>query len=579
MDSGAHKLLESATQRTLHAHAFSRSSTQASSVLTDLLSRYLALLTSTCAKYAQHSQRSSLSVRDAIGALDELGVNLDELKDYCATEGKELNRYALISLRRVEDLYEFKSQLSEGLRQDRDDAIPLHYARCPSPLLAGIEEEDQWESEEEDDIAIDDEPLSNPFQNMYTMNEDMSPPRTTPLTRKRPPSRQSSPPLPLSPISNPSSPRKRPRSSNWEPPEHIPDFLPPFPSMSEDPLPPPLDQVPSPPTAQSIKPLPAQPPQPSQIRLEKQPETLPQSLTTSAVSDILVQVPYSQSSLSSVPEWYLPSAPPPTAVSTQTKVRQATPQIEPALIAAYHHILTHPPPPNPPPLNPSRHKVLMALLKQTESNPRWNPADTLFGSVRPCQPRVSVIGPSYPVAIGDPTGNDIKGKNDAKDKDIKLPPAIPRPVSAIEHIAPFVSQQSSRVPDLARHVLPPTILARTSRLSHPPILHRGSKPLTYGTGIPAPWNANPLPSTSNNDFPSATPLTSKPKDSIFNGKDSPPKPIIPDARLYATWDYETKDFRVPLVPFGRGRSRMGSVQASGSGVISLPSNSRSKGMK
>ena len=108
MDSGAHKLLESATQRTLHAHAFSRSSTQASSVLTDLLSRYLALLASTCAKYAQHSQRTNLNVRDAIGALDELGVNLDELRDYCATEGKELNRYALISSRRVEDLYEFK---------------------------------------------------------------------------------------------------------------------------------------------------------------------------------------------------------------------------------------------------------------------------------------------------------------------------------------------------------------------------------------------------------------------------------------------------------------------------------------
>ena len=339
----------------------------------------------------------------------------------------------------------FLAQLLEGLRRDRDDAIPLQYTRCPS---AGIDdEEDPWESEEEDEVTIDDERFSHP---LYTMDGDMLPPRITPLTRNRPPSRQSSPPLPLS---NPSSPmRKRRRSSNWDPPEHIPDFLPPFPSMSEDLSPPPLDQVPSPPTEHSIiKPLPAQP---SQIKLEKQPETLPQSLTTSAVSDILVQVPYSQSSLSSVPEWYLPSAPPPTAVSTQPRVRQATPQIEPALIAAYHHILTHPPPPNPPPLNPSRHKVLMALVKQSESTPRWNPADTLFGSVGPCAPRVATIGPSYPVAIGSPTVNDIKGKNDAKDNDVKLPPAIPRPVSAIEHIAPFVSQQSSRIPDLARHVLP-----------------------------------------------------------------------------------------------------------------------------
>lgn len=335
------------------------------------------------------------------------------------------------------------AQLLEGLRQDRDDAIPLQFARCPS---AGIDDDDQWESDEEDEVAIDDERFSH---SLHAMDEDMLSPGISAIVRKRSPSRQSSPPLPLSPISNPSSPvRKRPRSSNWEPPEHIPDFLPPFPSISEDSSPPPFDRVPSPPIAHSIKPLPTQP---SQFKLEKQVETLAQPLTTSAVSDILVQVPYSQSSLSSVPEWHLPSAPPPTAAPTQTRVRQATPQIEPALIAAYHHILTHPPPSNPPSLNLSRHKVLMALLKQAESTPRWNPADTLFGSVGPCPPRVSTIGPSYPVAIGNPTVNDIKG---AKDNDVKLPPAIPRPVSAIEHIAPFISQQSSRIPDLARHVLP-----------------------------------------------------------------------------------------------------------------------------
>lgn len=108
MDSGAHKLLGSATQRTLHAHAFTRSSSQSSAVLTDLLSRYLTLLSSTCAKYAQHAGRTGLTVRDAISALDDLGVSLDELSEYCSTQGKELNRYALYSARRVEDLHEFK---------------------------------------------------------------------------------------------------------------------------------------------------------------------------------------------------------------------------------------------------------------------------------------------------------------------------------------------------------------------------------------------------------------------------------------------------------------------------------------
>ena len=114
MEAGAFKLLESATQRTLHAHAFTRSSNQASLVLTDLLSRYLSLLTSTCAKYAQHPGRTTMNMWDAVAALEELGVSLLDLNEYCATEGKELNRYALYSARRVEDLLEFKCMFASG---------------------------------------------------------------------------------------------------------------------------------------------------------------------------------------------------------------------------------------------------------------------------------------------------------------------------------------------------------------------------------------------------------------------------------------------------------------------------------
>jgi Wiskott-Aldrich syndrome protein len=49
-----------------------------------------------------------MNARDAVAALEELGVSLHELNDYCTTEGKELNRYALYSSRRVEDILEFK---------------------------------------------------------------------------------------------------------------------------------------------------------------------------------------------------------------------------------------------------------------------------------------------------------------------------------------------------------------------------------------------------------------------------------------------------------------------------------------
>lgn len=109
MDSGAQKLLESVTIRTLHAQNFSRSSTQASLVLTDLLARYLTLLTSTCAKYAEHAGRKRITAKDAVAVLEELGVSVEELHEFGTTEGVELNRYALFkSLRRVEDLKEFK---------------------------------------------------------------------------------------------------------------------------------------------------------------------------------------------------------------------------------------------------------------------------------------------------------------------------------------------------------------------------------------------------------------------------------------------------------------------------------------
>lgn len=130
MDAGAHKLLESAVQRTLHAHAFSRSSSQASAVLTDLLSRYLSLLASTCAKYAQHAGRRGLTIRDAAGAFEDLGVSVDELSEYCATEGRELNRYALYSARRVEDLLEFRCMSS--LRSCRAAVLQLSHVVQPS---------------------------------------------------------------------------------------------------------------------------------------------------------------------------------------------------------------------------------------------------------------------------------------------------------------------------------------------------------------------------------------------------------------------------------------------------------------
>ncbi|KAF9460465.1 hypothetical protein BDZ94DRAFT_1324056 [Collybia nuda] len=563
MESGSHKLLESAAYKTLHAHGFSRSSSQASLVLTDLLSRYLTLLSTTCAKYAQHAGRSGLSVWDAFGALEELGVGADELSEYYLSEAKELKHYTFNSARRVEDLNEFKAQLADGLSQDREDAIPLLYAPfTPSPF-------DENENEEREEDETSDEALPGEL----VMDTDIPPPRsTTPLSRKPDLPHLSTPPLPLSPISNPTSPaRKRARTASWSPPVHVPDFLPPFPTTSNAPPSPVASQSPQPTHPIQFEP----PPLPlDNAKIDKPPLPLSQPLTSTSASDYLVQVPYSQSSLSGVAEWHLPSTHPQSQPPQPRHPRLPTPQTEPALFSAYHHILTHPPPSHANSPTPSRHKIAMALLSHIQINPRWDPPDTLYSSVAPCTPRVSVIGPTYPMAIGD-TGTDPKLRADGKEKEFKFPATIPRPVSSNERLTPLISQQSSRIPDLARHVLPPAILSRTSRLTHPPVLQRGSKHLVYGPGVPAPWNANTIPPS---DAIPPTPMTAKLKE-IPNGVggkggDPPAKPVLPDARLYATWDYEPRDFKVPLTPTAR-RGRTGNAQ-SGNGVISLALGQRGR---
>ena len=303
---------------------------------------------------------------------------------------------------------------------------------------------------------------------------DIDDPPITP--QKRPsPRLPSPPPFPLSPVSNPaSSPsRKRQRTAGWQPPEHVPNFLPPFPTAAPpspvSPPPPPLPEIEE--QQQMLPPmLPPLRPQLPPTTTTIQTTTAQQTMTSSAASDYLVQVPYSQSSLSSVPEWHLPSSS--TIIPSQSRnVPQplSTPQTEHSLLAAYHYILTHPPPLHPlfpgrttiPPaaagvpigpntLLPSRHKVAMTLLYQTQALSRWEPADTLFGTAAPCSPRAAAIGPTYPIPIDD------KEKN-TPNKEFKFPPVPARPVGAPERIVPAVSQQGSRIPDLARHVLPVSV--------------------------------------------------------------------------------------------------------------------------
>ncbi|KAH9948449.1 hypothetical protein B0H21DRAFT_733342 [Amylocystis lapponica] len=549
MDQGAQKLLESATLETLHAHNFSRSSTQATQVLTDLLARYLTLLSTSCAKYAEHAGRLRLTVRDAVSALDELGVGVDELSEYCATEARDLSRYAVHTARRIEDVNEFKASLATGLKEDHDDMILLEYARVPViPLY-----EDEEQSDEEEELELEDHSEFSLTMDLNASEQDLLRER---LPNKPPPA---SPPLPLSPISNPSTPvRKRPRTASWRPPPHVPDFLPPFPSDSPRHSPSPFPQDPSEPV--------------NPVKPERHPSPPPQAQISSSASsaDYLTRVPFEQSSLAGVRSWDLPSPCPPSPPPGITSTRLPVPQTQPSLLGAYHHVLTHPPPANVTSVNPARYKVALSFLTQSEVHPRWEPTATLFSSSAPNTPRVAPVGPSYPVPLakGPPTppGKSEKEQDSDKDRKPNMPSAPPRPVVPCERLTPLMSQQASRIPKLARQLLPGSVHTRTTRLTHPPVLQRGPQKLLYGPGVNAAWNRSAA------GTPAAPPGATKSKDGqglngLSNGKDAapPPQAALPDARLFATWNYEPKRFNEPIAT---RRGRMASMH--GATVMGIP---------
>ncbi|KAJ6524477.1 hypothetical protein B0H19DRAFT_1199972 [Mycena capillaripes] len=466
MEHASYKLLEAATHRSIHAAAFSRSSTHASAVLTDLLARYISLLASSAAKYAQHAGRTTVTSTDALEALDDLGFGLQDLIDY-VPEAKELSRYAIYSARRVEELHEFKTQLG---RNDREDAFPLTYAPYDG------EGEDEGEDEE------------------LELDEDGDGDEEDEVEVEAPP-------------------QKRQRTLDWD--GHIPDFLPPFPTV--------IDAAESP---RAESPQPSMPPPPPSGGAPLVPQ-LQLTATSTSAADYVLQVPYEQSSLADVSQWHLPGPPPPPALrsASSNSLPPTGPTLNPelALYKAFHHILKHPTR-EPAPANPARHRVAMALLTHTALVPRWELPDTMYASSTPAPPRSWPIVPTFAVPVDSGAGGAVGVAPR------RFPPTH-RTVAAPDRLAPLVGAQGSRLPELARRVLPPPVYARVTKLGHPTPLARGTTLLKYGPGVPAPWNAPEGSKDAGGDV----------------GKERDAKEAkIPDAKVYATWEYESKDFRAVM---------------------------------
>ncbi|KAF8840338.1 hypothetical protein BDN67DRAFT_968746 [Paxillus ammoniavirescens] len=446
-------ILDSVVIKILHAHSFARTSSQATSVISNLLSRYLVLVASACGQYAELAGRSKLSVHDLIACLGELGTNSDELSEYMSTEGVELSRYASSNAKRLDDLADMRGYLTEGLAHEE-----------------GEESEDEVE---QDGGAVQTEAV---------------------------------------------------------------DYQPRSPSPTSAPHP---------------------------VKMERPPSPLPQHIASVTAGEYITQVPYSDSVLASTPQWHLPSKPNYMRTSKSQSLRFPTPSTQPALLAAYHHILTHPvSQPGPP--NPAKHKVAMALISQIQHNTRWDAPSTLYAGIVPCPPRVVPIGPSYPIA--HTTLEHIRaGKDVEKDLEKRplLPPAPPRPVFSNDKPVFLASHQSSRLPELARQVLPGSVLSRTSRLTHPPVLQRGSQKLYFGPGVAAPWNSSLTGASGTHGGKGGEDLN------MNNGREAPSF-TLPEAQMFATWDYDAKHFQEPLAAGRRGKT-------SGTPMLSLSLGRPSKG--
>ncbi|KAF8480695.1 hypothetical protein JB92DRAFT_3149286, partial [Gautieria morchelliformis] len=493
------QILHTTTTRTLHAHNFNKSSTQATHTLTDALSRYLALLAETCAQYAQHAGRTGVTVHDALAALEDIGIGIDELREYVEGEAKDMIRYTGQTARRADELAEIKAAVSEGLKQDHSDAMQLVYAPIPDGDVAwASEDEDEGQALADLDMVLEATPMSIHEKDM-SVSFDAA-------RSSEPHADLSSPHLPPSPISPPHA-RKRARTSNWKPPEHIPDFLPPFPGHVVSPPPSPLHEtvtlhgeptqsneeataphlaarVSISPASITLTPLKPDP----KSELDSQPVNrpssppLPASSTTS--SSYFTSVPYEHSSLASAPEWHLPK---PLPHLSSLPVSSTLP----ALLSSHSYLQSSSlSAPTLQPPNPLRHSLAMMLLGL--SSRAYSPAATLFASsnTNTCAPvpHRAVPLPAHAIPL------DKNGKanfNISPQKGI-LPVPPPewhaRSVAGPVALVNSTTVQGSRIPTLARTMLSPPVIARTTRLIPPPPLLRNDQKLLYGPPVPAPWN-------------------------------------------------------------------------------------------
>ncbi|GJJ13966.1 hypothetical protein Clacol_008223 [Clathrus columnatus] len=554
------QVLHTTTTRALHAHNFSKTSTRATYILTNILSRYLILLSETCARHAQHAGRTGITVREAVSALEEIGVDIDELREYAEGEVEDLLRYTAQTAKRAEELAEIKSAIRDGSYYDPSNDIPLVYAPFDEEDISDDEAANQpIKTEEYPEYYL--QPLTRNAENKDIFDVEHLASSVFPILSPEEPGSQS-------------PPHKRTRlPSNSDLPDYIPNFFPPFPIDPQIPnsslpreLTPPMPTLVA--LQQNTKDHPSSQPVESRTQVSefrndfkshlpvRQPSpALPAS--TSTTSSYLTNIPYEQSSLANTPEWRLPKAAAPVTLTSSSSSISA-------LLSSYSYLqsssLSAVDVLSP---NPLRHGLSMMLVGL--SSRAYSPAATLFGSsvVNTCGPIPRRAAPLPAQAI--PLDKNGKPIISSSIHTLPLPPPEwhARSVAGPIAYAEPTTTQGSRIPLLARGTLPHSVLTKSTRLVAPSPLERTGQKLFYGPPIPAHWNSGTVGEHK------------APRGKDKDEDNEEVTKVLADAHLLAAWDYDPKDFRVGL-PMARRGSKVGNpVFTSGNGP-SLPTTLKRK---
>ena len=94
MEKFCAEIIRRATHQTLASAGFEKSSRIGGDVLADVFKEYLMFLGKSAQEAATNAGRTKVNTTDILVAFEDLGINLEELREWAKTEGKVLGGYA-----------------------------------------------------------------------------------------------------------------------------------------------------------------------------------------------------------------------------------------------------------------------------------------------------------------------------------------------------------------------------------------------------------------------------------------------------------------------------------------------------